>query len=121
MVICEEAIMFDCMKKVVAVGLGSMLVGATAGAAQAASYEFELVNLHHRASVVQAWLAPNGRPDLPWKSIKFHRAVAPRSTGNFTIGRPTTCRFDFKVRFSDGYVQTVGNVNVCSKPYVVVS
>jgi hypothetical protein len=109
------------MKKVEVVALGAMLVASTIGTAHAKSYEFELVNLHNSASVVAAWLAPNNRDDLPWKSISIHRAVAPRSTSRFTVGSPSTCRFDFKVRFSDGYVQTLGNVNICDKPYLVVS
>lgn len=102
--------------------LGTMLVAVTAATAEAASSEqFEIVNLHESASVVQAWFAPNGREDLPWKAISMHSPVRPRSTSGFTITDPTTCSFDFKVRFSDGYVQTIGNVNVCTKPYVVVS
>jgi hypothetical protein len=117
----EETTMFDRMKKVVVVALGAVSVGSTLGTARAESYDFELVNLHNSASVVAAWLAPEGREDAPWKSISIQHAVAPRSTSRFTVASPSTCRFDFKVRFSDGYVQTLGNVNICDKPYLVVS
>jgi hypothetical protein len=80
-----------------------MLVASNVGTAHAKSYEFELVNL------------------TIGTSTSIHRAVAPRSTSHFTVGSPSTCTFDLEVRFSDGYVHTVANVNICDTPHLVVS
>lgn len=111
--------MLDQIKNGKLVALAVMLVGGTVGAAHADS--FEVVNLHHSASIVQAWFAPNGMPDVPWKTITMYRPIEPRSTSSFSLTKNTTCTYDFRLRFNDGYLQTVGNVDLCNNPYVVAN
>jgi hypothetical protein len=48
-------------------------------------------------------------------------ASTERSRCTPPVGSPSTCTFDLEVRFSDGYVHTIANVNICDKPYLVVS
>jgi hypothetical protein len=95
-----------------------LLAGALHGPAAADVRDFEFVNLHASAAIVAAWSARAGTRD-PWDPIALYTPIEPRSTSRIKVSGGSSCLYDLKVRFDDGYEQTFDHVNLCKVAHIV--
>lgn len=74
---------------------------------------FYLYNSNGSVSIQRVWTALAGDSSDAWTPATLNSQVDPGETTSFSFGEGPSCFFDVKVQFSDGYVQTFANVNVC--------
>lgn len=74
---------------------------------------FYLYNSNGSVSIQRVWTALAGDSSDAWVEATLNSQVDPGETTSFSLGEGPSCFYDVKVQFSDGYVQTFGNVNVC--------
>ncbi len=49
----------------------------------------------------------------PWVEMTLDAPIPPDRRATFSLGNGTSCLYEFKMQFTDGYEQIVQNVNVC--------
>lgn len=94
------------------------LVGTIGPSTAHAGGTLTVVNRNSTRAIQRVWFANAGERTDPWQAANVDAAIAPQSRSVFTLSGPN-CLFDIKVRFSDGYESSFGNVNVCRGDHVV--
>jgi hypothetical protein len=74
---------------------------------------FYLYNSNSSVSIQRVWTALAGDSEDAWTPATLNSQVDPGETTSFSLGEGPSCFYDVKVQFSDGYVQTFANINVC--------
>ena len=110
------------MRKIITAALaGTVLTLAGVGQttiAQAGDRGFIVVNTNAERSIQTVWTALAGERADPWAVADVDSAIAPNTNSTFTMSG-SNCLYDVKVQYSDGYVLTFDNVNVCRMDRVI--
>ena len=86
--------------------------------AEAGDRGFIVVNTNAERSIQKVWTALAGERDDPWNVADVDAAIAPNTNSTFRMSG-SNCLYDVKVEYSDGYVMTFDNVNVCRMDRVI--
>ena len=108
------------MKAALAGGVLMIIGLGQVSGALAADKGFVVVNTNSQRAIQNVWTALAGERDDPWKPANVNEAIGPQTNSTFTISG-SNCFYDVKVQYSDGYVQTFSNVNVCRMQEVTAS
>ncbi|WP_375397638.1 hypothetical protein [uncultured Sphingomonas sp.] len=101
------------------IGLVAAALAATVAPATAfaADREFTVKNGNAKVSVQRVWYAQAGTSEV-WQEVFLDYPIKPSTSSGFTLPEGNVCLYDVKIQFSDDYVQTFANVNVCRHDYV---
>ena len=98
---------------VAAVAALGFLASALPASARDDDRIFYLYNSNGSVSIQRVWTALAGDSEDAWTPATLNSQVDPGETTSFSLGTGPSCFYDVKVQFSDGYVQTFANINVC--------
>lgn len=116
MTIARNRIARTAIAAVAALGFFASAMPASAGSDRI----FYLYNSNGEVSIQRVWTHLSGS-DEDWVAATLNSQVDPGETTSFSFGDGPSCFFDVKVQFSDSYVQTFTNVNVCRGDKVTAS
>jgi hypothetical protein len=106
--------------KVAALVLGvTLTTSALLGVARADLRDFEFVNTHSSASIVQAWIRSAGSD--AWNPVTRFTPLGPGGSEKIVVNRGNGCMADVKILFDDGYVGYFNNVNLCKVARLIAS
>ena len=110
------------MRNFIAVALaGTVLAVAGVGpvtTARAGERGFIVVNTNAEQSIVKVWTALAGEANDPWEAAAMEAVIAPSTRSPFNMSG-TSCLYDVKVEYGDGYVLTFDDVDVCRMDEVI--